>query len=144
MPTPTYGLVTMTPVSANPSPSPVTFTTDPDKYTRTWKKRMSVHQGIEGTVTTQDFGRVARDCQLDLEWGRGQILTKAVVRAVKTWEGVRESLYRFQDWEGNDFTVEILSFQEEAIFPSVDLYTARLSLQVVEMAVYLGDVYTGD
>lgn len=141
---PSYGTIVLTPIGANPLPGALTVTTDPDGYARTWPKRRSEHPGLEGTLTTQDFGRFARDCTLRLSWSTSQPLNKTAVQQLKTWEGQASSAYRLQDGEGNDWTVELVGFEERRIFGQPDLYYGTLDLRVLTMALYLGQPYTGD
>lgn len=137
----TTSSVTLTPVS--PDGPPLQLTTDPQVKTA-WKPRKATEAGLGGAVTTWDFGQVAKDCIRTLTWaGKGQWLDRDAVAQLRTWLGVAGSTYRYQDDEGNDWTVEILAFDADREFKMPRSYTATLELHVLAMDALLGTVYTG-
>lgn len=133
------GTITITPL--DPAGAPVTMTTDPVAVEK-WDPDKSVEAGLAGASTTYDFGQFANRAMRTLTWGgSGQWLDRDTVLTIRQWLGVAGSTYRYQDDEGNDWTVELLAFQ--AVRDFADLYKCTLEVHVLAMDQYLGQSYAG-
>jgi hypothetical protein len=139
---PVYGTITLT--AGAGSGTALVMRTDP-AVTRHWEPRKVVTPELGGGSTTLDWGMYAVDCLIELAWrGTGQWLDLDDVRQLVKWRAAQGSTYRFQDaGEGDDFVVEILSFDEVRAFGQPRLYTAALWLHVLTMTTLLGQPYTG-
>ena len=113
----------------------VQFSTDPKPYEPSnWKKRVSVHQIIGGTVVIQDFGLWLPDRTLKLGSGNERPMMSDVKDAIQGFYASQGATFAFADWLGNSFNVFILNFRSEPFLRgslSVDLYFYDLDLQVV-------------
>lgn len=120
----------------------ITFTTDPRVYEpRNWPKRVSVHRGLNGSVTVQDFGLFAKDNRIRIESG-DQYLSTAVVDALQARYQTPGATYTLTDWLGNEFTVFILDFRPvEAQLGGAWRYS--MDLVVLGIAQLNGVPYTG-
>jgi hypothetical protein len=131
-------------VKLGPTGSEKTFLTDPAPYDPyKWPKRASVHQGLGGSVTIQDFGVFAKDLDLTL---RGDFEHSAMdLDMVTTIDGYyrsRGTLYHFTDWLGNDFTVFLSEFAHTP-HSQVPLHSYSLVLRVTTIAKLFNVVYAG-
>lgn len=120
----------------------VRFTCDPAVYERQWPKRVSVHEGLQGAVTVQDFGRFAKDMVLRLESGEQQLMERTTVAALDAMAGTRGATYTLTDWTGLECTVHIQAFEADPTFLGT-LHRYRLSLRVLSIAKLYGATYTG-
>jgi len=119
------------------------FTTDPQVYQPLlWKKRATVHKGIQGAVTVQDFGTFAKDNRLYLASGNSGFLEKSVVDALHTKYRTKGATYTLTDWSGNSFTVFLVEFEAEPTFIRT-LFRYSMTLQVLGITNLLGTAYTG-
>jgi len=129
----------------------VQFSTDPEPYKPLqWAKRYSVHMGIGGAVTYQDFGIFAKDNMLHLASGATRFLEESVMLALHSRYRTKGVAFSFSDWLNNGFTVFIKDFYVDpwmkGISPSggtISLYTYTMDLQVVSMTQFVGQAYTG-
>jgi hypothetical protein len=119
----------------------VQFTTDPKVYEPTFPKRVSVHAGLGGAVTVQDFGRYAKDGTLRLQ-SSGQWLDQATVDAIDARADVKGATYPFKDWVGTEATVFITSFRAIPTYLP-DLYEYELELRVLGLTKRRGTAYGG-
>ena len=119
----------------------VRFTTDPKVYEPEWPKRYSVHAGLGGALTIQDFGRYAKDMVLRLQ-SSGQWLDKATVNAIDARAGTKGAAYTFQDWVGTVASVFITSFKPTPTHVP-DLYEYELELHVLTLTALRGSAYGG-
>ena len=82
----------------------IVFLTDPGTYRPLeWEKRHSIHHGIGGSVTIQDFGMYARDNRVILQSNGDQHVLDVV--AARTFHDMlrdRGMTYVFEDWIGNN------------------------------------------
>jgi hypothetical protein len=119
----------------------VRFTTDPSVYEPTWPKRHSIHAGLGGGVTIQDFGVTAKDQVLRLQ-SSGQYLDRATIDALDTRYRTRGAVYTFTDWVGTTATVFMTIFR---VIPTrlPDLYEYELELRVVALSQLRGSAYGG-
>lgn len=131
--------------------APLTLLTDPDTVETVWDPRTYLTEGLEGTMTSEHAGQFAIDCIRRLRWaGQGQWLDRAAIRQLREWLALRGARLRYEDYEGNDWTVELVPpFQADADFRIAgaglaDLYTASLTVHVLSMYWYLGALYTGE
>jgi hypothetical protein len=128
----------------------VQFTTDPQDYDPVqWEKRHSVHKGLQGAVTVQDFGTFKKDNTVRLGSGASGFLSQSVVSSFHTKFRTKGATYSFTDWLGNSFTVFIKSFVPVPTFLPDDpdgtgcLYTYSMELQVLNITDLFGVAYTG-
>lgn len=127
-----------------PAGTPLQLTTDPDGVVDTWDPRKVSDAGLEGAVTTQDWGQYAIDCVRALTWSGKQFLDRDAVLQIRQWLAVRGSTYRYVDAEGNDWTVELVPpFLANRIFGMPRYYTCTLTLHVLAMDMLLDAAYTG-
>jgi len=118
-------------------------TTDPQVYQPLqWKKRATVHKGIQGAVTVQDFGTFAKDNMLHLGSGEAGFLEKSVVEALHTKYRTKGATYTLTDWAGNSFTVFIVEFESEPTFIG-SLFKYSMTCVVLGITTLLGTTYTG-
>lgn len=120
----------------------IQFTTDPRTYEPVWPKRQSIHGGLQGAVTVQDFGVFAKDQRLRLESG-GQWLTRTVVDALDARFQTRGAAYPFKDWVGTEATVFIVAFDPIDARLGGDLYEYRMELRVLALTKVRGVAYVG-
>lgn len=121
----------------------VQFTTDPQVYQPLqWKKRATVHKGIQGAVTVQDFGTFAKDNILYLASGPSGFMEKSVVATLHTKYRTKGATYSLTDWFGNSFTVFIEDFDPEPARMRT-LFRYTMTLQVLGITTLLGTAYTG-
>jgi len=119
------------------------FTTDPQTYEPLkWPKRATVHKGIQGAVTVQDFGTFAKDNMIHLGSGESGFLEQSVVEALHTKYRTKGATYTLTDWAGNSFTVFIMGFEAEPTFIGT-LFKYTMTLQVLGITNLLGTAYTG-
>ncbi len=119
------------------------FTTDPQVYKPTvWAKRHSVHPGLEGALTIQDFGTFAKDNTLQLGSGGAGYIEKSLVDALHALYRARGATYTLTDWAGNEFTVFIRNFQADPTFIGT-LWTYTMELHVLAIAKLFGVTYSG-
>jgi len=119
----------------------VQLTTDPQVYQPLrWPKRVSVHQGIGGSVTIQDFGTYPADGKITIGSGSGGFLEQGVVDDLVGMKNARGATYTLEDWLGNEFEVFILSFDPEPTFIG-SLWRYTMELQIVEIITLLGTSY---
>jgi len=119
------------------------FTTDPQVYQPLqWKKRATVHKGIQGAVTVQDFGTFAKDNRLTLASGPSGFLEKSVVEDLHAKYRTKGATYSLTDWFGNSFTVFIVDFDPEPARART-LFRYTMTLQVLGITTLLGTAYTG-
>lgn len=129
----------------------VQFSTDPEPYEpMNWEKRYSVHKGIGGKSTIQDFGTFMSDNTLRLGSGGSRFLEEAAVIALHTRYRVRGASYVFTDWLVNNFIVFITAFAPvpwkrgaDEVGGTVSFYTYTMELQVIQINALLGVTYTG-
>jgi len=129
--------------------SEIQFTADPDSLEIDLPKRMSIHQGLGGVVTIQDFGRFIRDAKVRLQ---GSIMDDDVVRSLLNLYNTKGATYHYLDWIVNDFTVFFESFE---LAPITNLQLRDLSggigygsryqmtLHVLAASKLWNQVYTG-
>ncbi len=121
----------------------IQFTTDPQIYNPLiWEKRHSVLQGIEGSVTIQDFGTFQKDDTLRLGSGSAGYLEESVVELLHGAFRTRGGSFTLIDWRDNEFTVFITSFEPVPTFLG-SLYTYSMGLQVRTIVKLFGTVFTG-
>lgn len=126
-----------------PTGSQTTFNCDPEPYEPyQWPKRHSVHPGLQGAVTIQDFGVYAADRRLTLRGGFDQPMDDDVVKTMDGYYRSRGTKYRFTDWLGNDFTVFIASFTHTP-HGRLAISSYQMELQVVSIQLLFGAAYTG-
>jgi hypothetical protein len=138
------GRITLSPL--DPFGPSMQMTTDPE-IKETWDSRKSVEPGLGGSSTTYDFGVFAVDCHRTLTWaggGSAQWLDVDVIAQLRSWRAVRGSTYRYQDGEGNDWTVEITNMGAEREFGQPRNWRCVLDLHVLAMTDLLGVPYTGE
>jgi len=125
------GLITITPVS--PAGSGVQLDTDPETYKTEWPRRQSIHEGIDGAVTKQDFGRITKDITIMLDSGPNQWLNKSTVKALEALSVVKRQLVKFEDGEGNVYnTCTIEDFSPNQAKGMRGLYTYTLVLRCLD------------
>ena len=128
---PKLGLITITPVS--PAGSAIQLDTDPETYTTEWPRRQSIHEGIDGAVTKQDFGRIPKDMVIKLESGPNQWLNKSTVKAIEALSLVKRQLVKLEDGEGNVYNpCTIEEFNPNQAKGMAGLYTYTLVLHVFD------------
>lgn len=139
---PTIGGITLTPLI--PAGAALQMTTDPDSIVDAWGPRKFTEAGLEGASTTQDFGQFAVDCKRTLGWRR-QMLDVVAIRTLRSWMATTGSTYRYEDDEGNDWTVELVPpFSANRVFGLDRLYTCTLTLHVLAMTHLYAETYTGE
>lgn len=126
----------------------VQFDTDPQVYEPlNWPKRHSIFQGINGSVTIQDFGHFAKDNMLRLSSGSTGYLNQATVKALHDRFRTKASVFTLTDWMDNEFTVFFISFTPVATFiglsDSDNLFTYEMVLRVTAITKLLGIPFTG-
>lgn len=124
----------------------ITLTTDPQKYKAPrMPGRGSVIPGIQGTVTIQDFPRVAKGSTFVLQGSGGQGLAHDVVNAIDALKDETGAVFAYSDWLGNVATVWIEDFDPELnAGPNAwQLYDYTLTLRIVTLASRRGVAYTG-
>lgn len=136
-------------VSLGPTGQEVVFTADPDSLEITQPKRHSVHRGIGGVVTIQDFARRIQDATVQLQ---GEILDDDVVRSLLTFYELQGVPLHYTDWVVNDFTVFFTDFGASPYQWRVQAPTGgpfggasryRLTLQVVSATKLWNQAYGG-
>lgn len=136
-------------VSLGPTGQEVVFTADPTTLEITQPKRQSVHRGVGGVVTIQDFGRRIADATVRLE---GEILDDEVVRSLLTFYELQGAKLHYTDWVVNDFTVFFSAFgpvpypwrvqaPTGGTFGGASRY--RLELQVISASMLWNQSYGG-
>lgn len=115
----------------------VRFTCDPAIYERQWPKRLSIHEGLQGAVTIQDFGRSAKDMTLRLESGEQQLMEKTTVAALDALAGTRGAVYTLTDWNGTEVSACIVSFDADPTFVGT-LHRYRMLLRVTGITTLYG------
>jgi hypothetical protein len=127
----------------DPPGATLRFNLDP-RVEQTWDARKVTTPGLEGAVTTQDFGTFAKDCYRTLTWaGAGQWLDVTQVIQLREWAATAGSTYRYEvENEGHEWTVEILKVKEQYEGP-LDYYRCVLELHVLAMTTLYGSPYTG-
>lgn len=139
-----------TPYPAAPYPFPLggiyldheRFTTDPKTYKPLqWMKRYNISAAIGGKVTIQDFGVVAKDCEIELASDEKQFLDELTVISYHTKWRTRGATYNFRDWMRNEFTVFLTDFIPVNFKPNIYLYTMKC--RVVGITALWGVTYTG-
>jgi hypothetical protein len=119
------------------------FTTDPQVYEPLqWPKRATVHPGLQGALTVQDFGTYAKDNSIHLASGSSGYMEQSVVAAIHTKYRIPGASYTLTDWMGNEFTVFILEFTATPTFIGT-LCTYSITLQVLGITKLFGSSYTG-
>ena len=119
------------------------FTTDPAVYEPlNWPKRFSVHEGLEGSVTIQDFGVTMKDNVVRLQSGDRQYMEQSLAEALHTRFRTKGVTYTLTDWVGNQLTVFILSFTPKPTFIGT-LWTYSMELRVLGITKLFGATYTG-
>jgi hypothetical protein len=116
----------------------VTFDFDPATTRRQRPLLGSVHVGLGGAVTVQDFGRQIEGTSIELESGT-QYMTRETVAAIDALLADQGQTYQFLDWEGNRFEVWIEEWEPSPAF--ADLYTYRLRLRVLDVTLLHGTAY---
>ncbi len=98
-------------VSIGPTGTQVQLTADPSSYSPwAWKKRHSVHMGIGGSLTVQDFGITMKDQVIEIRGELEQFMENSVVASVFALFRVKGAVYLLTDWLDNEFTVYIEEF----------------------------------
>lgn len=130
----------------------IQFTTDPATYQPfNWPKRLSVVEGLEGSVTVLDFGRTKKDNVVHIESG-DQFLDHEVTEALDTLFDVPGATYTLTDWLGNEYEVAILEFKPlPSNLPDLDedgealgaLYRYSMELRVLDIVTRRGVAYVG-
>ncbi len=119
------------------------FTTDPQTYAPlTWRKRQSVHPGLDGAMTIQDFGVHAKDNTVRLASGSAGYLERSLVVSLHALYRTKGATYTLTDWAGNEFTVFIRDFQADPTFIGT-LWTYTMELHVLAIAKLFGVTYSG-
>lgn len=127
-------------VALGPTGAQTTFTTDPEPYEPyRWPKRVSVHRGLQGAITIQDFGVFAKDRQLQLSH---DVMDDEVIKTLDGYFRTKGATFRFTDWLGNDFTVFILSFTHVP-HGRLAISSYELALHVLGITQLFGSPYTG-
>lgn len=131
-------------VFLGPTGALVQFTTDPEPYSPyLWPKRFSVHPGIGGAVTIQDFGVFAKDRRVNLRGGDpNSWMDQEVVRAMDEFFRTKAGLFNFTDFLLNDFTVFIESFTHKP-HPNLVISEYEMVLHVLTINLLFGATYTG-
>lgn len=123
----------------------VQFSTDPQIYEPlNWDKRHSVHPGISGSLTIQDFGMIQKDNTLRLASGTAGYLDHTTVKALHVLYRTKGVTHTLSDWIGNEFEVFILSFAPVPTFVGSGeevLYTYTMELHVLDITMLLGDAF---
>lgn len=121
----------------------IQFTTDPQVYEPTnWDKRHSIHKGLGGAVTIQDFGTFQKDNTVRLASGSSGYLEESVVISLHTRFRTKGATFILTDWRDNEFTVFIRSFKPVPTF-FASLYTYTMELQVTVITKLFGVTFTG-
>jgi len=129
----------------------VQFSTDPEPYEPLkWLKRHSVHMGIGGTVTIQDFGLFMKDNMLHLGSGRERFLEESIMLSLYGFYRTPGGVFSLTDWLNNSFTVFIKDFYVDPWLKgqgptgtTISLYTYTMDLQVISIINLIGVPYTG-
>jgi hypothetical protein len=126
----------------------VTFDTDPQIYEPlNWPKRHSVHRGIGGVVTIQDFGTFKKDNTIRLVSGATGFMNQATVDSFHVKFRTKGATFTFTDWLDNEFAVFILRFRPVATFigesDSDNLYTYEMDLHVLDIITLFGTTFVG-
>jgi len=133
----------ISPAIGNVSLDGVTFPTDPETYEPlNWKKRANVRSGLGGAKTIQDFGTFQKDNTLRLESGSQQFVDLTWVNVMHAKFRARGVTYTLLDWLGNEFVVFITEFIPIPT-KNDDLWTFRMSLQVLSIPSLFSTTYTG-
>jgi len=136
---PAFGRLTIGPTGGE-----TTFTTDPEPYEPyQWPKRHSVHPGLQGAATIQDFGVFAADRRLTLEGSFDQPMDDTVVKILDGYYRTRGATFVLDDWLGNKFTVFIAAFTHRP-HGRLAISAYRMELQVVSITNLFGSAYTGN
>lgn len=121
----------------------VQFTTDPQVYQPfNWEKRRSVHEGIGGAVTIQDFGIFAKDNTVRLASGAQGFMEQTVVETLHTKFRTKAAVFTLTDWVDNEFTVFIINFAPVPTFLG-SLFVYQMELRVLGIAKLFGTVFVG-
>jgi hypothetical protein len=121
----------------------LTLTTDPQKYKAPrMPGRGTVLPGIQGTVTIQDFPRVAKGSSFVLQGAGGQGLDQDTVNAIDALKDEAGAIWSYSDWLGNVATVWIEDFDPELNAPW-QLYDYTLTLRIVSLTLRRGVAYVG-
>jgi hypothetical protein len=121
----------------------VQFTTDPQDYRPfTWPKRASIHPGVQGAFTIQDFGLWKKDNLVVLGSGGAGYMEELVVKSLHTKYQTRGATYTLTDWMGNEYTCWIEDFQPVPTFQGT-LYTYTMQLRVLNIVKLWGATYSG-
>ena len=126
-----------------PTGAEIQFTADPTDYKPwQWKKRMSKHPGIGGSMTIQDFGTTYKDATIEIEASIEGLMDNATVANMHGYFRTKGATYRFYDWLGNDFTVFVEDFVPVAHtqLPG-SAYSMRLT--IVGVTKLFGSAYAG-
>jgi hypothetical protein len=118
----------------------VRFHTDPNQYSPlTWPRRYSVHQGIGGSVTIQDFGVSPQDVRLLLRSGPQWKLDRQTVAELHRLARASNPTYTFTDWLDNEFSVFFGRFDPR---PSDSgTFTFEMELHVMSVSRLLGSPF---
>jgi hypothetical protein len=117
------------------------FTTDPKVYEASWPKRHSIHEGLAGSVTIQDFGVRAKDLAFRLG-SDGQYLDLALVDQLDARFRTLGATYVFKDWRETEATVFITRFAPRETFLP-DLYEYEMELRALALTKLRGVAYSG-
>lgn len=128
-----------------------TFSTDPEPYEPlNWTKRHSVHMGIGGALTIQDFGMTMKDNTLKLGSGRERFLEESIMLALLTKYQTKGATYTLTDWLQNSFTVFIKDFKPvpfkkggDTNGATISLWMYTMDLHVLSISQICGVTYTG-
>lgn len=130
-------------IALGPTGSQYVFTCDPEDYRPwQWKKRMTVIEGVGGSVTIQDFGIYAKDLEVEINGPQDQLMERSLVALIHALFRVKGAVYRLTDWLGNDFTVFMTDFTPvaDARLPG---YSYTMKLHVLGIVSLFGQPYTG-
>lgn len=118
----------------------VEFETDARHYSGPEIERQhSMHRGIGGSLTLQDFGSAVSPEPLRLRTGQA-VLNKATMLEVQR-RYLAGGSYCVTDWLGNEFTAFIGSFRPRAT--GLDAFAYEMELKVTKVAKLYGEPYTG-
>jgi hypothetical protein len=130
-------------VSIGPTGAQIQLTADPSNYSPwVWRKRQSIHPGVGGSLTVQDFGITLKDQTVEIKGELEQFMENSVVASVFALFKVKGAVYKLTDWLDNEFTVYIEEFQPVPN-RNVPGSTYTIKCRILGCAKLFGSAYTG-